>query len=257
MDHSEDPVKQTADPKPLSKDEKLEAILAETAPKAPTAENDTVEAAPAEPQSAETEQPADPEPADSYNMKDFLGDTMDLIETVFLSLFCVMLVFTFLFCTANVDGDSMVPTLEDGDRLIVSRLQKHYDDGDILILNSKTAYLMDESGQPQPHQGLGKEIVKRLIATSGQQVDFNFETGIVYVDGQALDEPYVNTLTFLDRGAFSYPLTVPEGYVFVLGDNRSISRDSRDPLVGLVSEQDVVGKVVFRILPFNKIGKVS
>ncbi|MCQ2416269.1 MAG: signal peptidase I [Oscillospiraceae bacterium] len=193
---------------------------------------------------------------DSYDMKALLKDFLDLVESVVLSVFVVVLVFTFLFCVANVDGDSMLPTLTDGDRLIVSRLHTRYDDGDILIINSEKSCLLDESGNVKEQTGIEKEIVKRLIAAEGQTVDIDFASGIVYVDGQALDEPYTSTLTNRDYGAFTYPLTIPEGYLFVLGDNRHISKDSRHPDVGLVPESEVIGKVVFRLMPFSKFGTV-
>lgn len=192
-----------------------------------------------------------------YSFKELGGDILDIIETVFVAFFLVTLVFTFLFCTANVDGDSMVPTLQDQDRLVVSRLTKHYDNGDILIVYSGTAYMFDPSGTLSGLPGLDKRIVKRLIAQAGQEVNIDFSAGIVYVDGKPLDEPYVNTPTNRDYQAFEYPFTVPEGYVFVLGDNRNISKDSRHPDVGLISLDEIVGKVVFRILPLNKVGKVA
>ena len=194
---------------------------------------------------------------EKYSLRELGGDILDIVETVFVAFFMVTLVFTFLFCTANVDGDSMVPTLQDGDRLVVSRLSKSYDNGDILIIYSGTSYMFDESGTLRPNPGLDKRIVKRLIAQGGQEVNIDFEAGVVYVDGKALDEPYISGPTRRDYQSFQYPFTVPEGYVFVLGDNRGISKDSRHPDVGLVSEEEIVGKVVFRILPFSKVGRVK
>ena len=201
---------------------------------------------------------ADAQPdKETYTLRQFLGDAMDLIESVVTSIFVVMIVFTFIFCTANVDGDSMVPTLEDGDRLVVSRFDKTYETGDILILDSIQSYMFDESGTLYASEGLGKNIVKRLIAQGGQEVNINFAEGVVYVDGQALDEPYTSSPTDRDNYAFTYPFTVPEGYVFVLGDNRCISKDSRHPDVGLVPEKDIIGNVLFRISPLSKFGKIK
>lgn len=187
----------------------------------------------------------------------FLCDAGDLLESVITAIFAVMLIFTFLVCTASVEGDSMVPTLDNGDRLLVSRMTKHYQNGDILILNTESAYLFDEDGNLNAAPGLGKTIVKRLTAQSGQEVNIDFDEGIVYVDGAALDEPYTNTLTKRDNRAFSYPLTVPEGYVFVLGDNRHISKDSRHPEVGLIPEECIIGKVLLRITPLSKFGTIN
>lgn len=218
------------------------------------AEADTVSA-----DAAETpEQPAAEPQEEAYTAKQLLEDALDLIESVMTSVFVVMMVFTFVFCVATVSGESMVPTLTSGDRLMVNRFSKSYDDGEILILNSQTAYVMNrETGEFYEKDGLGKRIVKRLIAQAGEEVRIDFEQGIVYVNGTALDEPYVNTLTTRDSGAFSYPFTVPEGYVFVLGDNRNISRDSRHPDVGLVPVEDIVGAVVLRLTPLSSFGKLN
>ncbi len=181
----------------------------------------------------------------------FLLDALDLMETVCVSAFLIMLLFSFVLGHATVEGDSMLPTLTSGERLLVSRLDHSYETGDILILNSRTAYTFNADGAPEASDGLGKCIVKRLIAVGGQTVNIDFSAGVVYVDDRALDEPYTSTLTTRDEGAFSYPLTVPEGYVFVLGDNRSISKDSRHPDVGLIPESDIVGTVWLRFFPFQ------
>ena len=180
-----------------------------------------------------------------------LFDFADLLETIVVSMFVVMLFFTFVCCTATVDGTSMLPTLISGERLLVNRLDHTYETGDILILNSQNAYTFDENDTLIAGSGLGKNIVKRLIAQGGQTVNIDFTEGVVYVDDQPLDEPYTSTLTTRDEGAFTYPLTIPEGYVFVLGDNRSISKDSRHPQVGLIPAEDIVGSVWMRFSPFK------
>ena len=95
--------------------------------------------------------------------------------------------------------------------------------------------------------------VKRVIATEGQTVDIDFNEGVVYVDGVAQDEPYTKTLTTLKEGTV-FPLVVGEGKVFVMGDNRNNSTDSRDTRVGCVDERDIMGAAVLRVLPFGKIG---
>ena len=98
-------------------------------------------------------------------------------------------------------------------------------------------------------------MVKRVIATEGQTVDIDFAEGVVYVDGVALDEPYTSEPTN-DREDFVGPVTVPEGYIFVMGDNRNASTDSRSNLVGMIRKEYVMGKSLFRIVPFGnfKIG---
>ena len=228
---------------------------AEPAPEsAPAAEPAPEPQAPAEAPAPEKDASGD-EP--HYTFKQFLCDAADVIESVTTAIFVVMLVFTYLICTAVVEGDSMVPTLENGDRLMVSRLDKTYETGDILILNSASAYTFDDAGQLTAAPGLGKRIVKRLIAQSGQEVNIDFDEGIVYVDGKALEEPYTSTLTKRDNRAFTYPLTVPEGYVFVLGDNRHISKDSRHPEVGMIAEEDIIGRVLIRVAPLYKFGRID
>ena len=94
----------------------------------------------------------------------------------------------------------------------------------------------------------GAAIVKRVIATEGQTVDIDFENGIVYVDDEALYEPYINTPTNNNLGTH-FPLTVAEGCIFVLGDNRGVSRDSRDPVIGQVDKREVLGKALYLFLP--------
>ena len=205
---------------------------------------------------SDEKQPEKPE-KEPYTAADLLDDVLDLIETVICSIFVVLLLFTFVFCIAAVDGPSMEPTLLNEQRLVVSRLQRTYENGDILIIDCPETTVMMQDGSLIHGTGLGKRIVKRLIAQEGQVVNIDFANGIVYVDGQALDEPYTSAPTFNDNGALMYPFTVPEGYYFVLGDNRPISMDSRDPGVGLVHEESVVGKVVLRILPVSKFGKVE
>ena len=137
------------------------------------------------------------------------------------SVLTVVLVFTFLTRLIGVDGHSMVPTLQNGDRLLVlsSLLDSDYEYGDIVVLRK-------DSFMAEP-------IVKRVIATAGQTVDIDFANGVVYVDGEALDEPYINEPTYTDEGTV-FPLTVPEGSIFVMGDNRNRSDDSRNAALGTV-----------------------
>jgi len=188
----------------------------------------------------------------------------DMVESVLFSIFTVILIFTFLFKVASVIGSSMVPTLEEGDKLIVSSaFYNQPKQSDVVIINSENAHLLvdsDSDGQVddvETSNGLQKTIVKRVIAVAGQTVDIDFENGNVYIDGEIINEPYINNLTTNDEYAFQYPITIPEGYIFVLGDNRNISKDSRHPEIGLVDIDDVIGKVVLRISPLEKFGLVD
>ncbi len=154
----------------------------------------------------------------------------------------VFIVFHFLIRVVSVDGFSMVPTLQDGDRLISSNLFYTPEYGDIVILSENT--------------GLNEALVKRIIAVAGQTVDIN-ENGEVLVDGKVLSEPYIaETINNSRRGDHDYPVTVPEGKIFVMGDNRNHSTDSRFSSVGFIDEEEILGRVIFRLLPLNKIGPV-
>jgi signal peptidase I len=188
----------------------------------------------------------------------FIDDFADMAESVIYAVFLVLLVFTFLFRIATVEGSSMVPTLEENDRLVVSNIMYEPKQGDIVIINSEKAHLFSDSSQTEviETEGLEKRIVKRVIATEGQKLDIDFELGIVYIDDVQIYESYIADLTTYDEKAFEYPITIPEGYIFVMGDNRLRSKDSRHPDIGLVSKDDVVGHVILRISPFEKFGFV-
>lgn len=164
-------------------------------------------------------------------------DLYEWVQALVCSVLTVVLVFTFGIRLIGVDGHSMVPTLQDGDRLLVttSLLSGDYEYGDIVIIQKGSF----AGGEP---------IVKRLIATGGQTVDIDFETGAVYVDGTLLEEDYINELTFVEEGT-EFPLTVPEGSIFVMGDNRNHSSDSRDASLGTVDTRYVIGRAVLLAFP--------
>ncbi len=174
-----------------------------------------------------------------YNLR---KDILEWLEAIVVSLAVVMLLFTFVFRMVGVDGNSMVPTLHHNDRLVISNLFYQPKQGDIVIISQTEGYT--------------KPLVKRVIATEGQEVDIDFREGVVYVDGKALDEPYVAGPT---RAKFDveFPQVVPEGKLFVLGDNRGNSTDSRSSKVGMVDEKVILGKAVLRVLPFEDFGIVK
>ena len=163
-------------------------------------------------------------------------DLYEWVQALVCSVLVVVVIFTFVIRLIGVDGHSMVPTLQNGDRLLVlnSMLYDDYKYGDTVVLR-KDSFLEDP-------------IVKRVIAVENQTVDIDFSTGSVYVDGVLLKEDYINELTFLEEGT-EFPLTVPKGSVFVMGDNRNHSSDSRDSRLGTVDTRYVIGKAVFLAFP--------
>lgn len=193
----------------------------------------------------------------------FFDDLMDLVESVIFSIFIVTLIFTFLFRIATVDGPSMLDTLHDKDRLIISHLFYEPKQGDIIIINNKNGFIYDEMQENIIKtrginvDGSEKKIVKRIVAVGGQEINIDFKKGKVYIDGVEISEPYIKEPTFRDEGAFKFPITVPEGYVFVMGDNRDKSKDSRDSQIGFVPVEEIMGKVIFRIYPFKTLGMVD
>lgn len=186
-----------------------------------------------------------------------ISELFNLLETVAVLLFCIILLYTYVLDHAQVQGSSMVPTLEDGDKLLMSRIYSEPEYGDVVIIDAQEATLFQEDGTLYTSAGLGKIIVKRVIAVGGQTVGIDFDAGIVYVDDMPLTEEYAAMPTTTPHGgAFDYPITIPEGYVFVLGDNRDISKDSRYSDVGLVRESDIMGKVLLRVAPWENFGLV-
>ena len=160
------------------------------------------------------------------------------------ALVILVLVFTFFGRLTRVDGNSMDYTLQNNELLLVWSLGYTPQQGDIVVLNKTTA----------THLG-GRAIVKRVIATGGQTVDIDYNTSTVYVDGEPLDEPYLwEPMMDIYGSRGSTHIEVPEGSIFVMGDNRNDSDDSRDNLIGTIDEDYVLGKAFFSIFPFSKFG---
>ena len=166
------------------------------------------------------------------------------IQCIVIALICCVLIFVFVARVIDVVGHSMEPTLIEGDKIVITRFAGSYDRGDIVVLRKDTF-------REEP-------IVKRVIAVAGDTIDIDFAQGIVYVNGEPLDEPYVNELTYEPEDFMTYerPLEVPEGCVFVMGDNRNNSTDSRRETIGCVDTRYILGKVIFRILPFSSVGAI-
>ena len=181
-------------------------------------------------------------------------DFYEWVQALVYSVLAGVVIFTFGIRLIGVEGHSMVPTLQEGDRLLVAN-PMFYDDfkyGDIVVLTKESF--------------LSEPIVKRVIAVGGQTVDIDFDSGSVYVDGMLLKEDYINELTFTTDGT-EFPVTVPEGSVFVMGDNRNHSNDSRDVKLGTVDTRHMIGKAVAVIFPgkdeitekrdFGRIGVIA
>ena len=164
-------------------------------------------------------------------------EAYEWVQTLVCSVLAVVLVFTFAVRGFRVDGQSMRETLQDGDMLLIlnDHLCRGYQPGDIVVL--RKASFRD-----------GKPLVKRVIALAGQTVDIDFGAGIVYVDGEALEEDYIREPTWTPEG-LDFPITVPEGHIFVLGDNRNDSSDSRHKDLGPIDLRMVMGKAVLLAVP--------
>ena len=167
---------------------------------------------------------------------------LEWYEALIFGAVLVVLIFTFLFRVAVVQGSSMNPTLSSGDRVLLWSAGYTPSRGDVVVVDGYTLY--------------EKALCKRIIALGGDQVDIDFVSGSVYVNGQLLEEDYIAHPTQLSEGV-AFPLTVPEGTVFVLGDNRMNSTDSRSPEIGCIDQRDLLGKVVLRLLPVSEFGVIQ
>ena len=160
----------------------------------------------------------------------------DWLQCIVSAIICGIFIFVFIGRTIGVDGQSMMQTLHHRDRVIMSNLFYTPRGGDIVVFRA-----------PSEAFG-GTPLVKRIIAVAGQTIDIDFDTGEVFLDGAVIDEPYINELTH-NRDSFTGPITIPDGFVFVMGDNRNRSSDSRNSRVGLVDTRYILGKVLFIVIP--------
>ena len=180
---------------------------------------------------------------------DIKRELYDWARALVTAAIAVVLVFTLLVRVLGVDGDSMLPTLHDGEKLLVARLFTMPEQGDIIVFTQKGFRTMEDKWSKE------EPLVKRVIATEGQTVDIDVKKGVVMVDEKPLNEPY-NMPTHI-KGTISLPYMVEPGCVFVMGDNRDNSFDSRFQEIGAVDIRYILGKVLFRVLPVNRIGFVS
>lgn len=160
----------------------------------------------------------------------------DWLDSLIYAILLILLIFTFFFRVVGVNGDSMNPTLQSGDWLTVSAITNEVKTGDIVVIT-------------QPNS-LNEPLIKRVIAKGGDTVNIDFIEGTVTVNGKILYEPYIAEKTEIS-GDYVYPLEIPEGYIFVMGDNRNNSLDSRFRTIGLIDERYVLGVAETRIYPFG------
>lgn len=178
----------------------------------------------------------------SGNLDRFISKTLlPYLSNIAFVFFLLIVIFTLCFRITCVDGRSMNNTLMDGDYVLLLNdfLCGDYEQGDVIVA-SKESFRN------------GERIIKRVIATEGQWVDINFDTGTVKVDGKVLDEPYISTPTVTPEG-LTFPLRVEDGCVFVLGDNRELSMDSRHPQIGQIDCREIVGKAIFIFFPGKSV----
>ena len=164
-------------------------------------------------------------------------DIYDWIMSMLIALVACVALFVFFIRIIDVSGTSMVPTLHHEDKMFVSNLLYKPEVGDVIVFKT-------DSYDPN------KALVKRVIATEGQTVNIDFDNGIVYIDGVPIQEDYIAEVTHTKLD-FIGPKKVPEGCVFVMGDNRNMSTDSRKPEIGMLDNRLILGKAYFVIYPLS------
>lgn len=167
----------------------------------------------------------------------------DWIQCLISALIICVVIFVFCIRVIDVNGTSMLPTLQHGNKMLVSGMFFKPKYGDVVVFKSDTY---------DPN----KALVKRVIAVGGDEINIDFDKGVVYVNGEPVDEPYINDLT-ATKIDFIGPKEVPDNCVFVMGDNRNASTDSRDSRIGMVDSRTIIGRVYYVIFPLNELRMVE
>ena len=170
-------------------------------------------------------------------------DLYDWIQSLMVELVICVSLFIFAVRVIDVSGSSMVPTLRDGDKMIVSDLFYKPKYGDIVVF---------KTDQYDPDRAL----VKRVIATEGQEISLDFDRGVVHINGSPIEEDYIAELT-TTKLDFIGPQTVPEGCVFVMGDNRNASTDSRKKEIVMVDERMILGRAYYVVFPLSEMSRIQ
>ncbi len=170
-------------------------------------------------------------------------ETYDWIQCLISALIICVLIFVFCLRVIDVNGSSMLPTLQNRNKMLVSGLFYKPKYGDVVVFKSDTY---------DPN----KALVKRVIAVGGDEINIDFDKGVVYVNGEPVEEPYINELT-ATKIDFIGPKEVPENCVFVMGDNRNASTDSRDSRIGMVDSRLIIGKAFYVIFPLNELRMIE
>ncbi|XOQ49010.1 MAG: signal peptidase I [Eubacteriales bacterium] len=185
-----------------------------------------------------SEVPAEP------SKSSFTLSCYEWVEALIPALVIIIVIFTFLFRVITINGPSMMPNLKNGYKVLVSCTDRKFTRGDIVVVDRRATSL-DET------------LIKRVIATEGQTVDIDFNTGVVSVNGVPLDESaYIENGITKNQYDISFPQTVPPGHIFVLGDNRTISDDSRSSDVGMIDQRYIIGKVQLILMKTEKPNKL-
>ncbi len=167
---------------------------------------------------------------------------LDWFDALIFALTIVLVLLLFVARTVNIKGESMLPTLESGDQILARSFLYKPKRGDIVVIDEYTQF--------------GVPLVKRIIGVGGDTIDLDAHSGDIYVNSQKIDEPYLAPGITRESNV-SFPLTVPEGKLFLMGDNRESSQDSRDQDIGFIDERDVLGQGFFRLLPFQNAGLIQ